>query len=74
MTADAHTGALTLYRFFVVDEFDVVAGVQWIECANDATAEETGVSLLSSSCDVEVWDVGRLVCKCSRTGGRDTTN
>lgn len=65
---------MTVYRFFAVDQFDIVAGVQWIECANDVTAEETGVSLLSETCNVEVWDVGRLVCKCSRTGRRDTTN
>lgn len=58
---------MTAYRFFTVDEFDIVAGVHWIECENDAAAEETGLSLLSQSCDVEVWEVGRLVCKCSRT-------
>jgi len=47
----------TAYRFFAVDEFDIVAAVHWIECEIDAAAEETGISLLSQSCDVEVWEV-----------------
>lgn len=73
MTGPIHTGAMTAYSFVVVDRYDVVASIQWIECSNDSSAEETAVSLLGDLCDVEVWDVGRLVCKCSKAEA-DATN
>lgn len=73
MMARIHTGAMTAYSFVVVDRFDIVASIQWIECSNDSSAEETAVSLLGDLCDVEVWDVGRLVCRCS-SAQADATN
>lgn len=66
MVVQIHTGAMTDYRFFAVDEFGIVVGVYWLECVNDATAAATGVSLASEALDIEVREVGRQICKCTR--------
>ncbi len=60
-----HLEAMTTYRFFAVDELDAVTCVHWIECENDGSAKEIAGSLLADGCDIEVWDVGRRVCKCT---------
>jgi len=57
------SAAMATYRFFVVDRLDAVMSVRWIECADDAGAREIGESLLTKTYGIEVWDVGRRVCK-----------
>ena len=74
MTTRIHTSAMTAYSFIAVDQFDIVDSFQWIDCPDDAIAAETGASLLSETCDIEVWDVGRLVCKCSYAAARERMN
>jgi hypothetical protein len=54
---------MATYRFFAVDELDAVKSVQWIDCTDDADARAMAKSLLTEVCGMEVWDVGRRVCK-----------
>ena len=63
MTEQNPSAAMATYRFFAVDGLGVVTSVHWIDCTDDARAREIGESLLTETCGVEVWDVGRRVCK-----------
>ena len=63
MTEQIRSVAMATYRFFAVDELDAVKSVQWIDCTDDANATETARSLLTEDWGMEVWDVGRRVCK-----------
>ena len=54
---------MSTYRFFAVNSLDVIISVQWIDCTDDARARKVGETLLTETCGVEVWDVGRRVCK-----------
>jgi hypothetical protein len=61
MTGQVH--AMSAYRLFVVDEFDRVLALHWVSCADDVDAKAIAEALVSDSCGVEVWDVGRRVSK-----------
>jgi len=63
VTKENHSVAMATYRFFAVDHLDAVMSVRWIDCANDAGARAIGESLRTQTCGMEVWDVGRRVCK-----------
>ena len=63
MTEQNNSGAMTTYRFFAVDHSDAVRSVRWIDCTDDADASEIGRSLLTEISGIEVWDVGRRICK-----------
>ncbi len=63
MKEQSSSAAMATYRFFVVDRLDVVMSVRWVDCTDDAGAREIGQSLLTETCGIEVWDVGRRVCK-----------
>ena len=62
MTEQIHPVAMTIYRFFAVNELDAVLSVQEIECTDDGGAMAIAESLLTEGCGIEVWDVGRRVC------------
>jgi len=63
MTEKIHSVAMATYRFFVVDDLDAVMSVQWIDCADDVEAREIAATLRTAICGIEVWDVGRRICK-----------
>jgi hypothetical protein len=63
MTEQNLSAAMATYRFFAVDRLDAVMSVRWIDCTDDAGAMEIGETLLTKTCGIEVWDVGRRVCK-----------
>ena len=60
---EIHSVAMATYRFFGVDDFGTVMSVQWIECVDDAEAQEIALSLRTEIRGIEVWDVGRRICK-----------
>lgn len=63
MIKENRSVAMATYRFFAVDRLDAVMSVRWIDCTDDAGAKAIGESLLTETCGMEVWDVGRRVCK-----------
>lgn len=62
MTEQTSSVAMTTYRFFAVNELDMVMSVQEIECTDDGRAREIADSLLTDDFGIEVWEVGRRVC------------
>jgi hypothetical protein len=63
MAKQIHSAAMATYRFFAVDDLDAVMSVRWIDCTDDAEARDIARSLVTEICGIEVWDVGRRVCK-----------
>ncbi len=63
MTAAVHSGATSDYRVFTVDAIDRVTSLQWIACADDDEARSAAASLATDTAGVEIWHLGRRVCK-----------
>ncbi len=58
-----YSAAMANYGFFTVNAADAVMSVRWIDCADDTNAKEIAESLVTEASGIEVWDVGRRVCK-----------
>jgi hypothetical protein len=56
--------ALSTYRFFAVDDHDVVLWDRSIDCLNDEDACDAAGNLSYAGITIEVWDVARLVGSC----------
>ena len=63
MTEQIRPVPMATYRFFDVNHLDEVLAVRWIDCPDDVVARKVASSLITERSGIEVWDVGRRVCK-----------